>query len=584
MSAPLAPNARLRGERPEAPPAAVTTGSSRGSFQNLIQDLRSHLSFRLFLLLFGLMTVLLTVHTAFLVREQRRQLMGSVLLSATRVSDVIQRSTRTAMLRNQRAELHEMIENVGSQAGMQGVRVFNKQGVIMFSTDKGEVGQKVDLRAEACYRCHEQGTPKPSLESRDRARIFAASGHRVLGLINPIANEPACSSAACHAHSVQQTVLGVLDVRMSLEQVDTELAASQRHMETSAFVLVLVVALGFAALLYVLVQAPVARLTEGTRAVSAGILDREIPIRSRDDLGLLAASFNHMTGELRRAREENRGWGLTLEDKVRQKSEELQRAQAHLVTMDKMASLGKLSATVAHEINNPLAGIRTYARLVDRTLETATPADATATASVRHYAGMIASEAQRCGEIVQNLLVFARAAGARMEPVRLHEIIDKSLALVQHHFDLRGVELTRRLELSDDVVTCAAGEIQQALLALLVNAAEAMPSGGKLDVGTGELEGGLVALSVRDTGPGIPPEVLPRIFEPFFTTKSETKGVGLGLSVVYGIMQRHRGRVDVESHIDAGSTFTLVWPREAQAVGVTDAAPSRSDAGSFPGG
>jgi two-component system NtrC family sensor kinase len=544
---------------PGAASDAVAAGPGPGRIARL-RRLPRHLSFRLFLVLFGLLALLQAIHTGLLLREQKRQLMDSVLLSADRVGDVIQRSTRSAMLRNQRTELHEMIQNIGTQPGFDGVRIFNKMGHIVFSTDADEISQVVDKQAEACWRCHAAGDPPPTLDRHDRARIFAsADGHRTLGLISPILNAPDCSSAACHAHTPEQTVLGVLDVRMSLAQVDAELAATQHRMRNASLALVLAVALAFGLAIQRMLQAPVSRLIEATRAVSAGRLDHRIRFRRDDELGALAASFDRMTGALQKAQEENESWALTLEDKVRQKTEELRRAQSHLMQMDRMASLGRLAATVAHEINNPLAGILTYARLLERELQSVA-GDSGGRADMQRYIGTIGNETRRCGDIVQNLLSFARTSGTRMAPVRLHALVESSLALVQHHFDLNEIRVVCRLDPGDDEVVCDAGEIRQALLALLVNAGESMSAGGRLEVATriGSQE---VEVAVTDSGCGIPPDVLPRIFEPFYTTKSATKGVGLGLAVVYGIMQRHDGRVDVRSKPDEGSTFTLVWSR-----------------------
>jgi len=538
-----------------------------------LRDLPRHLSFRLFLVLLGLLALLLAVHTGLLLREQKQQLMESVLLTADRVSDVIQRSTRAAMMRNQRVELHEMIQNMGTQPGFDGVRIFNKMGTIMYSTDNLEIGQGVDKQAEACWRCHAAGNPPPTLDRHDRARIFVSpDGHRTLGLINPIPNALDCSSAACHAHSPEQSVLGVLDVRMSLQQVDSQIAATQRRMQNASLALVLLVALAFALTLQRILQVPFSRLLEGTRAVSAGRLDHRIPTHGGAELGTLAESFNRMTDALQHAQQENESWALTLEDKVRQKTEELQHAQAHLLQMDRMASLGRLAATVAHEINNPLAGILTYARLLERDLESVS-CDETTRSNMGRYVGTIGSETRRCGDIVQNLLSFARTSGMQLAPARLHDLVESSLALVQHHFDLQEIRVTRELAAGDDEIVCTPGEIRQALLAVLVNAGESMPSGGTLTIRT-TLAGDEVRVAITDEGCGIPADVLPHIFEPFYTTKSATKGVGLGLSVVYGIMQRHDGRVEVQSQPDVGSTFTLVWSRRPRPGTSADATAS----------
>jgi two-component system NtrC family sensor kinase len=519
----------------------------------------SLLSFRLFLILFGAMALLLTVFTVIVHREHRGNLVTAARTSAGRAGDVIRRATRASMLRNQRGELHEIIENIGTQPGIDLVRIYNKQGSIMFSTHADEIGRAVDLQAPACIRCHAEPTPLRDLESGDHSRIFQDNDHRVLGWIGPIWNEQDCSASGCHADRQQQSVLGVLDVWMSLEHVDSQLQAGASRLRLAAGAVVLAVALSFGWLIRRLVQKPVEKLIDATEAVAQGNLQHVIAPRSTDELGVLARSFNLMTEKLRRAQTENESWAATLEERVAAKTRELRRVHAHALQMDRMASLGKLSTTVAHEINNPLSGILTYARLAERQLADASVSPDTVQ-SLRRTMKIISTETRRCGDIAGNLLAFARSSGSTMEPARLLELVDRSLGLVKHHLELRTVEVQRRVEGENDVIECAPGEIEQALLGLFVNSAEAMPHGGTLEV-TVHLRDAEVEVSVRDTGVGIPSENQARIFEPFFTTKSDTKGVGLGLAVVYGIMQRHGGRVEVQSQVDVGSTFALLWPR-----------------------
>ena len=524
-----------------------------------------HLSVRLFLLLFGSIVVLMALFTGLVVREHRRHLMATVRQNAGSASEVIRHTTRASMLRNQRTELHEIIQNLGTQPGIDLVRVYNKQGVIMFSTRADEVRQQVDLEADACHRCHAQESPRQVLAGGEAARIFANGDHRVLGWISAIPNAPDCFTAACHAHPPEQTVLGVLDVWMSLDTLDAQMQASSRRMGLMAVAVAAVVALAFAWLILHLVQRPVERLIWATRDIAAGNLEQTIEPGADDDLGRLAQSFNTMTGRLQQARAENRLWARTLEHRVAEKTRELQRVHAHLGQMDRMASLGKLSATVAHEINNPLAGILVMARLLERTLEGG-DFSPQSQESMRHSLQMIGAESRRCGEIAHNLLGFARTAAPRTEAVALEPLLTRCLELVRHHLELANI--TARLEVTGekDLADCCAGEIQQAVLGLLVNAVEAMPNGGMLSLHL-DLEPDTVRISVQDTGVGVAPEILPRIFEPFFTTKSETSGVGLGLAVVYGIMQRHAGKVEVDSKVDHGSTFTLAWPRRAPGAG-----------------
>jgi two-component system NtrC family sensor kinase len=257
-----------------------------------------------------------------------------------------------------------------------------------------------------------------------------------------------------------------------------------------------------------------------------------------------------------------------------EKTEELRISQRQVLHMEKMSSLGKLSATVAHELNNPLSGILTYARLVRREIEEQ-PIEAEIREELARYLSMMEKECSRCGDIVRNLLLFTRRNGAEKAVVDLNEIVERSLMLLRHHLEITGVTLESELLDGDPEIVADAGQLQQALVALLVNAVEAMSSdggGGTLSV---RLQGGVddVQIDIGDTGVGIPPEVLPQIFEPFFTTKETESGAGLGLAVVYGIVQRHGGDITIESDPELGTVFHLRLPRKAE-VADDEASPT----------
>jgi two-component system NtrC family sensor kinase len=317
-----------------------------------------------------------------------------------------------------------------------------------------------------------------------------------------------------------------------------------------------------------LIQEPIARLQEGTRRISGGDLDTRIDVRGKHELARLASDFNRMAEDLSHAQTELTEWSHTLEEKVAEKREELRKAQRQVLHMEKMASLGKLSATVAHELNNPISGMLTYARLVERELAEQ-PLDPDVRTELERYLRLVQQECTRCGAIVKNLLVFARRTGAAMASIDVNEIVDRSLMLVRHRLDMTGTELhTTHLEGNAQIVADP-GQVQQALVALLVNAVEAMGEGGRLAVRVvGDGDGDGVRIDIEDSGPGIPPDVLPFIFEPFFSTKDSESGVGLGLAVVYGIVHRHGGTIDVESEVGAGTTFHLRLPRNPPAASI----------------
>jgi len=499
---------------------------------------------------------------------QRAHLTRLVSLSADRTAETIRRSTRDAMLRNDREGLHRMIESIGAQPGIARIRVFNKDGMIRTSTDPREVGTLVPVGAEQCYACHRRDRPLEHLERADRVRIFrGGDGRRVLGIIAPIQNEPQCTTT-CHAHPASQRVLGVLDVQLSLSSVDEDLGASEGQMVGGLVATVVAVLSLGGFLVWRLVLHPVERLREAMARVAAGDLETTVAVTSSDEIGAMGAAWNAVTSEVRRARQELQGWNRNLEQRVEEKTAELAQAHQRMLVVEKMASLGKLAAVVAHEINNPLAGIRTYAKLLKRRL--ADPAD---TAETGRILDVIGDEAGRCGEIVRSLLLFSRASPARLAEEDVAPLLERCRVLLRHQAEMLGVELRVEAAAPLPRVVCDGSQVQQMVLALAINGLEATPSGGRVAIAARAAEDGGIVLTVADTGGGIPPDIQGRIFEPFFTTKEQGKGVGLGLAVVYGIVARHHGRIDVASPPGAGTVFTVHLPVRPPASAGPEEAP-----------
>jgi len=526
--------------------------------------LASTLSFRLFLVLSLAILLLFTIHATLAQHFQTVAIEGQVKIAAYSQSDFIRQSLYTAMLRNERGRIHETITLLGREPGVEVIRIYNKQGQITFSTAEREIGSTVNRQAEACYVCHAAAKPLSAVPSAERARIYRkADARRVMGLINPIPNDRSCSEASCHVHPASVSVLGVLDVQMSLAALDADAAAARRRAIALAVVVVLLSMALVAVVTYRAVHLPTDKLRRGTERLAGGDLSVEIDLHRSDELGLLATSFNRMAHSLRDADAELRDWSHTLEDRVQQKTQELEQLTAQLVQAEKTATLGRMAATVAHELNNPLSGILTYAKVTARRVSALLP-EGPDRQRLLDALTLIQSESMRCGNIVRDLLTYARQSRAEFRPERLHDLVERALQLVAHHTELRGIATDRALALADDSLVCDGEQIQQALIALLINAVEATGEGGRLAVRTWAepLAPEMLKLSVSDTGVGIPPEIQPHIFDPFFSTKHETKGVGLGLAVVYGIIQRHDGRIEVASRPGNGTTFTITLPRE----------------------
>jgi two-component system NtrC family sensor kinase len=373
----------------------------------------------------------------------------------------------------------------------------------------------------------------------------------VLGVIQPVNNAPECSNAACHVHPASQQVLGVIDANLSLDTVDEQMALHQANL---GYFLAGAILLGSAlavAFIWIVVYRPVKKLIAGTHRVADGDLAYRLPVGSDDELGDLARSFNKMTAKVEGAQAE-------IEERVRRKTAELEKIHKTLLSSEKMASIGKLAATVAHEINNPLFGILTYAHL---TLRGVQKLDFPGRDEMAEQLQTIERESKRCGELVKSLLTFSRQAPSQREPQDLNTVVHRAVQLVKHKLDMQGIELKENLSEGLPPVECDGNQIQQVILVLMVNAAEAMPKGGTLAVTTEfDNAGEQGVVRVKDTGSGIPQDVLPRIFDPFFTTKEDQNRTGLGLAVAAGIIEQHAGEITVQSEAGKGTEFRIALP------------------------
>jgi two-component system NtrC family sensor kinase len=539
------------------------TESDRGQWERLTHSISAKLISLLLLVMLGIFGLLGYLN----IRLHRQHLEAATLASAERVSDVIKRSTSYYMLRNNREGLYHAMATMADEPGMVRVRIFDREGNISYSSDPSEVGHAVDKSAEACYGCHAQSQSLEHLNRPDRFRIYRdASGQRILGVITPIENQPSCSNAVCHAHPASQKILGVLDTNLSLAKTDAQLAQSSWRMLAYTMFALLDISLLTWLFVWRLVGQPLKHLKDGTSELADGNLGYQLEVDSTDEAGELASSFNRMSLQLRAANEEIVAWAKTLEDRVDQKTRELKRAHEHVLHVEKMATIGKMAAVVAHEINNPLSGILTYAKLLKKWIQRG-EAETSKKNDAEQCLDLIADESRRCGDLVKNLLTFSHTSPMNVQTTDLNTVVDRSVRLVAHQLELNGVELHLDLPSNLPAIQCDPGQIEQVLLALIMNAIDAMPRGGNLWVSTrmGD-ESDELAIEVRDDGSGIPPEILPNIFEPFLTTKETGKSVGLGLAVSQNIIEGHRGRVDVHSEVGKGTTFTVTLPVEGGGV------------------
>ncbi len=464
----------------------------------------------------------------------RRQLVESRELEAVRSAELIEWAVHQDMLADRRPDIQKFLEKVRAQREIENVRIFDIKGLIRLSAIETDVGRHVD--EPACLSCHPNGTDKPAkLGALKNRRTFrTADGQSVLSITRPILNEPACYTAECHIHTPDEKTLGILDVHVSLDEVDAEVAANTRRIIAHAALTAILVGLTLALLFQYLISRPLNRLRGAMAAVKDGDLDARADADRRDELGDVAESFNSMAVALKEAHD-------TLEQQV--------------VHADKLASVGEMMAGLAHEIRSPLAGISTAAQVLYEGMD---PAD-----NRREILDQILQQIARLHETVTNLLQFARPRTPRPRSANINDIVERIFFLINAQIRTQGIEVKKDYALNPPPVQVDPEQMQQAFLGLALNAIQAMPSGGVLRVAT-DVEkptgtnNGCVHVTIEDTGQGIPEEHIKSIFGPFFTTKPT--GTGLGLSIVKRIVQSHHSSIDVESRVGEGTRFTVSIP------------------------
>jgi hypothetical protein len=298
---------------------------------------------------------------------------------------------------------------------------------------------------------------------------------------------------------------------------------------------------------------------EATEALTGEYLPQGLQPTGRNQIGTLAASLSGMSEKLREYKQAVDHYIQSLKESNR----ELRRAQEELIRSEKLSSVGRLAAGVAHEIGNPIGIILGYLEILRRSLS---HADENADALAR-----VESEVLRIDRIIRELLSFARPAPVSLHPVAVNTVVEEAIALISHQKEIRTIALEKQLDGSLPPVMADESQLKQVMINLFINAMDAMQGGGTLTIATGRTNGSsaapgssapgpAVSITVSDTGTGIAAESLKNIFDPFFTTKSPGKGNGLGLSVCLRIIETFAGTIAVKSSPGAGSTFTVSLP------------------------
>jgi len=506
-----------------------------------------------------LMIVGSAVFWYFLIYYEEREFIRNSEKYGHSLADVVRKSMRYGMLTSQPHPIKQAVEAIGSAEDVLGIRVFDCKGRVAYSSNKDEKGLVLDAAKSFCmnqYPRRAEIKEAPSYSDRQDK-----NGFKALNMLTPIYNEPACYTSSCHVHRKGDTILGIIESDISLSVMDKTTREHKIAMTIFVSGFIFAISVVLCKILWNTVSVPISILAKGMEEVSAGNLNYTVKIDTKDELGELAASFNAMTGDIRKAKNELVEWGSTLEKKVQEKTEAIRKAQAQLVHSEKLASLGRMAAGVAHEINSPLTGIVTFAHLLQKKFDAGT--------QEREDIDVIIDQANRCSNIIKGLLGFARASAADKTAVNINDILNSSLNIVRNKADFFNVKMVINYEEKLHYVKADTSQLQQVFLNMIMNAADAMDGKGTITITTkNTTENGrdFIEIEFRDTGSGITDKNLEKIFEPFFTTKPVGKGTGLGLAVSHGIIQEHGGNIFVKTKPGKGTSFFIKLPANKEVL------------------
>jgi two-component system NtrC family sensor kinase len=472
------------------------------------------------------MAVLLISFTWLSVKWERSLLLEEVQRGLSLASDTLQSSLRDGMMHNRRDQISGSIERVSGDTDIKQIRIIDHSGRTKLSATAGDSREKLGPGAPPCNLCHTDS------ENPVLVRTLVIGTRTILDgstarAFTPILAEQGCITQACHQQDAKSGVLGVIELGLSLRESEERLAGNDIRIVVASLVAIL---LGGGLLWFALIyrfRRPMRDLLGGIERVASGHLGYRIPVRTSDEFGRLTESFNTMNRQL-----------TAVQDK--------------LIQSERLISMGRLAAGVAHEINNPLSGILSYA---EDLLEESEPQDPR-----RKDYEVIVREALRCRQIVRGLLDFARQDEPSFVQAYPRVLIEKSLDMFVRQAAFRNIRFALDLEEDLPPIEVDPLQIEQVLVNLIINAQQAMPRGGQITIhGRNTEDRQHVEFAVEDEGTGIPAEIRTKIFDPFFSTKGGRTD-GLGLSICLGIVQRHGGTIDLQSEVGRGTTFRFVLP------------------------
>lgn len=487
----------------------------------------------------------------------------AVVLAET-ISSTIISTTYHGMLNNDSQSVYKMIAEVGRQPGIDHVRLLNKDGEVKYSTHPEEIGKKINKEEESCSVCHHGNFTKVDAPLMNRSRRFDNDqGMSMLGLTKGIYNEQVCSNAACHFHSPDDKLVGVLDVTIPLGLRDEQISMVRNNFIVLSSGMLFFLFFFLVLVTHKYIKEPIRQLIEYTKTVSAGNLSEGVsPLLASKEMQELGNAFETMTRSLHMAQQQLQGANITLEERVASRTEEIHVMQAQLYHSKRLASIGEMAAGIAHEINNPLTSVTIFTSLLLKNPSLDPPA--------KSDLETILGETRRCTTIVNRLLEFSRATIPNKGMYQTEKILDDTLHLLECQEIFHNIHVMRHYEQGLPEVPCDQDQLKQVFMNILMNAAQAMNGEGELTVNISLNQAeDCLCVAISDNGGGIAEENMSRIFDPFFTTNG-VNGTGLGLSVSFGIISNHGGKIEVMNHPGEGATFVVWLPLSVTAAGVEE--------------
>ena len=471
------------------------------------------------------------------------------------------------MLENDKSKLQSTLDIINTMSGIDDVNMYDVHDNLVYSSFTSDTAAHSNPNCLLCHKNLQSMFPRKEKSYRiidvksECSMNKNDNSHRHLIIRSPILNEKSCYTSACHAHQESDEVLGSLIIKMPLYDLDNAVAKSSTKfylLATLSTILLVTVLILFTRKK---IKDPLNDIIKASLAVANGNKNTRLEIKPNqlDDMRMVSQAFNDMLDNLQTATEELRNWSQQLEYKVQKKSEELGAAQNELIHIERIASLGKLSSSVAHEINNPLSGILVYTKLIYKQLSNPVLDDAKKETMLKHLK-LIENETKRCGEIVKGLLDFSRKDQEDFESKHLHKILQDTFELMTHPIKIANISFLTDFQAKSDLIFCSPNQIKQACVALIVNASEAVLENGEIIISTNNPDNESIIIDITDNGIGIPEDDLPHIFQPFFSTKHDTSGIGLGLAIVHGIIKSHNGKIEVKSELGKGTTISITLP------------------------